>query len=65
MSEHFEISKIRGDLGYTQCADESVIGVEVCYDLEAAFEGDDLSFEVFLDDPAIFNSDVRSFYGVQ
>ncbi len=51
MSQHLEVREIIGDALLFERGYESMIGVQVGYDLETAFERDDLPFEVSLQDP--------------
>ena len=53
VSEHLEVREILCYSLLLQRGDESVVGIEVCYDLETAFERYDLAFQVALEDSKI------------
>jgi hypothetical protein len=50
--EHLQVGKVFGYALLLERSDKWVISVEIGNDLKTAFEGDDLPFEMSLQDPA-------------
>jgi hypothetical protein len=48
MTEHLQVGKVTRDAGYFEGSDEGVVRVEIGDNLEATFEGYDLTFDVLL-----------------